>query len=404
MARHSARGLLALLSVVVTACTAPAQSAPKPAAPPPSPPATAPIEVRTAAPAAPLVAANSPAAPATAAVRSAPTRPPAQLWPFTKLQGADYVSVKDIAARYKMKPAWEKPNLERTVGDARGVRFRFERNQRDCYLDGVRVFLGAPVLAYKDDLWVSKLDVIKTVAPLLRPEDHVVQLPSPPKRIVLDAGHGGADPGKQNLKLKLDEKDMTLDVVLRLKKLLELRGYQVELTRAKDVRLAAEQRADLERRAAVANDAKADLFLSVHFNAVEARDAARVNGSETYVMTPQFQFSSTDNSGDSLTDKAFPNNRQDLANAVLGFHLHRRLLSGLKTSDRGFKRGRLRVLCFPECPAALLEAAYLSNDTEAARVGTAAYRQQIAEAIAGGVADYAAVLAEVHPVTPVSNR
>ena len=388
MARLTARGLLGIVAVCLTACTAPAQS-PAPANPAPAKPAPAPAKVEPPPPATPP-----------APVRTAPTRPPAQLWPFTKLQGADYISVADLAKRYGLKLAWEKPDLARTVADAQGVRFKFETNQRDCYLDGVRVFLGAPVLLHRDELWVSKLDVIKTVAPLLRPEDHVVQLPAPPKLILLDAGHGGADPGKQNLKLKLNEKDMTLDVVLRLKKLLEQRGYAVKLTRSEDVKLATDQRTDLERRAGLANELKADLFISIHFNAVEPRDAARVMGSETYVMTPQFQFSSTDNNGDSLTAKTFPGNRQDIANTVLGFHLHRSLLSGLKTSDRGFKRGRLRVLCFPDCPAALLEAAYLSNDTEAARVGTPEFRQRIAEAIADGVQDYSALLATIHPPPP----
>lgn len=362
---------------LLTACSSPAQPAPG------AEPVAAPVVV------APVLS-PAPVAP----VRVAPTRPPAQLWPFTKLEGADYVSLQAVAERYGMKLAWAKPDLERTLADARGVRFQFEVRQRDSYLDGVRVFLGAPVLLYKGELWLSKLDVIKTVAPLLRPEDHRFLLPvAPPKLIVLDAGHGGADPGKQNLRLKLNEKDLTLDVVLRLKKLLELRGFTVRLTRSEDVKLAPEQRADLERRAGVANEVKADLFLSVHFNAVEARDAARVSGAETYVLTPQFQFSSTDNTGDSLTGIAFPGNRQDIANVILGFHLHRQLLAGLKASDRGFKRGRLRVLCFPECPAALLEAAYLSNDKEAARLGTPEFRQEIAEAIADGVSAYSATLA-----------
>ncbi|HEX2862897.1 MAG TPA: N-acetylmuramoyl-L-alanine amidase [Lacunisphaera sp.] len=217
---------------------------------------------------------------------------------------------------------------------------------------------------------------------------------------MLDAGHGGADPGKQHLKLKLNEKDMTLDVVLRLKKLLELRGFAVRLTRSEDVKLAPEQRADLDRRASVANDAKADLFLSIHFNAVEPKDAARVTGTETYVLTPQFQFSSTDNKGDALTGTAFPGNRLDVANVLLGYHLHRAMLTELKTSDRGFKRGRLRVLCFAECPAALLEAAYLSNDQEAARVGTPEFRQRIAESIAQGVQAYAATLLTIQPAPP----
>jgi N-acetylmuramoyl-L-alanine amidase len=388
MARHSARGLFVLGLLTLAACA----SAPgKPPSVPPAPPASAPATKPAAQPNAP-----SPEA----APRPAPARP-AHLWPFTKIQGVEWVKLDDVAAHFRLKTAWSKPGAELTLSDARGVRFRFEANQRDFYLDGVRVFLGRSALLHRAGLWVTRLDVIKTIGPLLRPEDHLAFLPAaPPRTIVIDAGHGGNDPGKQNLKLKLDEKDMTLDVVLRLKKLLELRGYTIRLTREKDERLANEQRADLDRRAAVSRDAKADLFLSIHFNAVEPKDAARVTGTETYVLTPQFQWSSTDNSGDSLTNTAFPANRQDTANVVLGYQLHRAMLAGLKTSDRGFKRGRLRVLLLPECPAALLEAAYLSNDKEAARVGTPEFRQQIAESIAEGVQSYAALIAALRAPPP----
>jgi N-acetylmuramoyl-L-alanine amidase len=385
MARHSARGLFVLGLLALAACaTAPAR--------PPAAEKGPPLGVKNPEP----PAAKSAEAPA----RAAPSRP-AHLWPFTKIQGVEWVKLDDVAAHFRLKTAWSKPGAELTLSDARGVRFRFEANQRDFYLDGVRVFLGRSALLHRAGLWVTRLDVIKTIAPLLRPEDHLAFLPAaPPKVIVIDAGHGGNDPGKQNLKLKLDEKDMTLDVVLRLKKLPEIRGYQVRLTRDKDERLANEQRADLDRRAAVSKDAKADLFLSIHFNAVEPKDAARVTGTETYVLTPQFQWSSTDNSGDSLTNTAFPANRQDTANVVLGYQLHRAMLAGLKTSDRGFKRGRLRVLLLPECPAALLEAAYLSNDKEAARVGTPEFRQEIAESIAEGVQSYAALIAALRAPPP----
>jgi len=389
VARLPARGLLLIAVFSQAACSAPAQ--PKPAPVTVNPPAP----VR-AAPVAPVTAA------APAAVRVAPTRP-SHLWSTTRLQGIDYVSVDDLAEHYGLKSAWAKTELARTLAEGDRVRFKFETNQRDCYLDGLRVFLGSPVLLHRGDLWVSRPDVIKTIAPLLRPEEHQAHLPpAPPRLIVLDAGHGGSDPGKQNLKLKLNEKDMTLDVVLRLKKVLETRGYAVQLTRSDDSKLAPDQRTDLERRANTANVAGADLFLSIHFNAVEPRDAARVTGTETYVLTPQFQLSSTDNNGDSLTNTAFPANHQDIANVVLGYHLHRSMLQGLKTSDRGFKRGRLRVLCFPACPAALLEAAYLSNDAEAARVGTAAFRQQIAEAIADGVQAYSATLAGLRMAPPLA--
>lgn len=368
MARLSAGSLLVAVVVALAACASTAQNPPAGANTTPPP-----------------------------AARAVPARP-AHLWPFTKLQGADYVSVSDLAKHFELKLAWVKPQHVRTLADGGGVRFKFEADERDCYLEGVRVFLGAPVLRHKGELWVSKLDVIKIIAPLLRPEDQLQVLPSgPPRLIVLDAGHGGTDPGKQNLKLKLDEKDMTLDVVLRLKKLLELRGYQVRLTRETDTRFSNSPAIDLPWRAEIANQAGADLFLSIHFNAVDPRDAQRVSGSETYVLTPQSMISTQPESDKTMVKEKYPGNRYDAANALLGYSLHHQLITGLKTSDRGFKRYRYAVLRTLNCPGALIEAAYLSNDTEAARVGKPEFRQQIAEAIADGVQAYSGTLARLHP-------
>jgi N-acetylmuramoyl-L-alanine amidase len=187
---------------------------------------------------------------------------------------------------------------------------------------------------------------------------------------------------------------MTLDVALRLKKVLETRGYAVELTRSDDRRVELEERANLAARA------KADLFLSIHFNALPPTVAGRVTGSETYVLTPQFQRSSGDEKKDKKAELAFPGNRLDYANAVLGYCLHRQLLTDLRSSDRGFKRARYIVLCYAECPAALVEAAFLSNNAEARRIATPEYRQQIAQAIASGVGAYAATLAAAQPPAP----
>ncbi len=378
MAQIPARALLVIAVNFLTACSAPAQPSP------------APVNAPSAA--APALIAPP------AAIRPAPARP-AHLWAFIRLQDADYVSVNDLAKHYGLKSAWFKPGFTRTLADARGIRLKFETKERDFYFDGVRVFLGAPVLLHQGELWVSKLDVIKTVAPLLRPEDQLAALPAAvPKLIVLDAGHGGTDPGKQNLKLKLDEKDMTLDVTQRLRKILELRGYRVLLTRDKDVRFSNSPAIDLPWRAEIANKAGADLFLSIHFNAVDPRDAQRVSGSETYVLTPELMVSTQPESDKSMVREKYPGNRHDAANAMLGYSLHQQLITGLKTSDRGYKRYRYAVLRTLNCPGALVEAAYLSNDTEAARVGTPEFRQQIAEAIANGVQTYSTTLAGLRPV------
>ncbi|MSU46198.1 MAG: N-acetylmuramoyl-L-alanine amidase [Lacunisphaera sp.] len=374
MARLPARCLL-FACATLTACTAPAQ----------------PAAVKLALPAVKAEPTR---------VRAAPTRP-AQLWPFTRLRGIDYVSVRDLAARFGLKPAWSKPDQAMTLGDAPGVRFTFENNQRDFYLDGLRVFLGEPVLIHRDSLWVSKLDVIKIVAPLFQPADHLAFLPAaPPRLIVLDPGHGGTDPGTENKKLGVNEKTFTLDVAFRLKKLLEAGGYRVLLTRDKDHRFSNSPAIDLPLRADFANKAGADLFVSIHFN--NAPEA--ITGVETYAIPAQFMPSTADTKPDDLTAAALPGNRQDYANLLLGHQIHRAMRTGLKTPDRGYKRARWAVLCLLSCPGVLVECAYLSNDAEARRVATPEFRQQIAEALATGVQNYAATLAALRPAPPLANK
>jgi len=360
---------------------------------------TAPVAAQGPAPRAPAAAPSAPAAaPVATPPPSLPPPPaPSRLWPFRRLYHIDYVDVREIARHYGLRAAWATRGQSMHLLDAGGrVRLRFTDRDRDFFLDGVRVFMGEPAVADRDSLWVSRIDVIKTIAPLVRPAEYASLLPAPPRLIVLDPGHGGSDPGKQNFALHLDEKAMTLDVVLRLRTLLETRGYRVLLTRSDDSKLAPAQRADLEQRAEVANRAHADLFLSIHFNSAQPG----VRGTETYVLTPQFLRSSADERRDDSADRALPGNRQDMANAVLGYQLHRTVLAKLQTSDRGCKRGRLLVLCFAECPAALVEAAYLSNDTEARQIATPEYRQRIAAAIADGVDAYAAALAALRRPAP----
>ena len=377
MARLTARGLPVIFAALLAACTAPAQ-----------PPATASVKAAPATPA------------KTEPVRAAPTRP-AQLWPFAKFRGVDYVAVREIGKRYGLEAAWTKPGTVMTLRDAQDVRFTFERDERDFHFDGARIFLGELAYLSGDDLWVAKVDVIKTIAPLFAPADHAAFLPAAPKVIVLDPGHGGTDPGKQNLRLRLDEKDMTLDVALRLKKLLELRGYHVLMTRTNDTRFSNSPMVDLPLRAEVANKAAADLFISIHFNAVD-REPGRVSGVETYVLPPQGQASTQPEQDKAMISTQYPGNRQDVANVLLGYSLHRQLIADLKSSDRGYKRFRLAVLRTLRCPGVLVEAAYLSNDAEAKRIATPEFRQQIAEALAEGISNYAATLAALRPAPPAT--
>ena len=348
-----------------------------------------------------------PAADSPAPVRVPPPRPPALSaaqppWPVIRLHRTEYVDVRDLAARYGLTAAWTKTDLAMTLSDAGGVRLIFESRQRDFHLDGLRVFLGEPALPEKGTLWITKLDAVKLLAPLLRPSDHLGELPpAAPRTIVLDPGHGGSDPGKENRRLHLAEKAATLDVALRLKKLLEAQGWRVLLTRTEDRELSLGKKADLQLRDDFANRNHADLFLSIHFNAVE-RETERVTGVETYTMTPQHMLSTGGEKQDDMTAVAYPGNRLDCANLFFGASLHRAMHAGLRTPDRGFKRGRLAVLRMLDCPGALVECAYLSNDAEARQVATPEFRDKIAQGLAEGVKSYAALVATLHGPLPAA--
>lgn len=376
MARLTARGLLALGVLSLAACAAaPAQQ------PPAAKPGPAPV---------PKADAPAPVAP----VRATPTRPAPVFWNSVRLRNADYVSVRELAENFGLKAAWTKNDTVMTLSDARSVRCTFEGNQKDIYFDGLRIFLGVPALAHKDSLWVSKLDLIKIVAPLFRPEAHAAAFPAAePKLVVIDPGHGGIDPGTQNTKLGLNEKTLSLDVSQRLAKLLTARGWRVLLVRDRDIELSKDKRTDLLMRNDLANRNQAGLYVSVHFNSA----IPSVAGVETYSLAPQFMLSAGDETGDDMTNVAYPGNRLDFANLLLGERMHRAMVAGLKTPDRGYKHARKAVLRMLDCPGVLVECAYLSNDAEARRVATPEFRQQIAEAIATGVGDYAAALAALRP-------
>ncbi len=241
---------------------------------------------------------------------------------------------------------------------------------REIRLNGLRVFLGEAVLMHEGGLVVATRDLDRFLMPILRP---VRFTPRRLRTIVLDAGHGGNDTGAQNKKHKLDEKVFALDIAQRLERLLAQDPWRVVMTRSEDKFVALAERAELARKA------EADLFISIHFNAVANNPAVR--GTETYVLTPQYQRSTSSAKNTPEDQTAHPGNAHDAWSAVLGYHMHRQLLGKLKTEDRGLKRARFAVLRLVDCPAVLLEAGYLSNDTEAARIAEEAYRARIAEAM-----------------------
>ncbi|HEY0947581.1 MAG TPA: N-acetylmuramoyl-L-alanine amidase [Opitutaceae bacterium] len=299
-----------------------------------------------------------------------------------RLNGIEYVEARAFFARYGLKASWLEASRKLQAAST-WTKIELEADKREITLNGLRLFLGEGVAAAHGTLYVSRIDADKLLTPILRPASVPGRVPEL-KVIAVDAGHGGQDTGTQNKALKLHEKGFALDVARQVTQLLRSRGYKVVMTRDDDRFI------DLEERAAIAKRAGADLFISIHFNSVEGAPAVR--GTETFVMTPRYHRSTQPERDKEMIPTVYPGNKFDAWNAVLGYAVHRQLLGKLGTFDRGLKRMRFVVLRSAPCPSVLVEAGYLSNDAEARKIGTAAYRGDIAEAIVNGVNAYAAQL------------
>jgi N-acetylmuramoyl-L-alanine amidase/putative methionine-R-sulfoxide reductase with GAF domain len=219
-----------------------------------------------------------------------------------------------------------------------------------------------------------------------------LQAGEPKLRIVLDAGHGGWDLGTVGRKGLL-EKDLVLDIVERLGKLVSSRlAAAVIYTRTDDNYIA------LEKRAEVANVAKADLFLSIHAN---YSDFPSARGVETYYTNT---YSSVRARSRETGDAEAATPGVDWTNVDIREKVHesRRLAASIQRAlygtlsatnpglpDRGVKQAQYVVLTGTSMPAVLAEISFVSSPTDENNLQSSSYRQRIAEALYQGVARYA---------------
>lgn len=225
-------------------------------------------------------------------------------------------------------------------------------------------------------------------------------------RIVLDAGHGGHDPGARAN--SLNEAELVLDVTLRLKALLEKQpGIEVTLTRETDVFIP------LEERTALANREGADLFLSIHANASRNLKA---RGIETYFLNfapnPEAEAVAARENAYSTgrTMRNLPdivraialNNKidesRDFAEMVQKAMVRRLVTRNSQVRDLGVKQAPFVVLIGASMPSVLAEISFVTNKQEAALLKTGAYRQQIAESLFDAVLRYQRSLKGVRAV------
>lgn len=223
--------------------------------------------------------------------------------------------------------------------------------------------------------------------------------------VVLDAGHGGNDPGAVYGGVK--EKDLTLKVVLRLGKKIEqgMPGVKVVYTRTTDKALASTKIEDLQKRADIANKAEGDLFLSVHVNAAKSTSA---KGVETLIMgeTPKEQQYNTNALFESNRDDLLDMSNEKEAAIIRAYIQNLQFTYGEYSTtmarciqqnymqagrhSRGVKRQPLRVLYATNMPGVLTEIGFLSNKEEAAFLKSEKGQTAIVNALYRAVQDYSA--------------
>lgn len=215
------------------------------------------------------------------------------------------------------------------------------------------------------------------------------------RHVVLDPGHGGEDLGTSHGTLY--EKNLTLDIALRLRELLRGEGFQVSMTREVDRGLELRERRDL------ANRLEADVFVSIHLNWIASRS---VRGVETYYLGPtddpelnSLARRENARSGYTLAEQSelirgLVLNAQHQRSEQLAGRVQQTLFRSLRDvnpelRDRGVKTAPFVVLIGTEMPAVLAEVSCLSNDQEVELLGRPLYRDKIARALFQGVSRYA---------------
>lgn len=185
-----------------------------------------------------------------------------------------------------------------------------------------------------------------------RPTVSDSQVPKGRLVVMIDPGHGGKDPGAIGLG-GLQEKDVILPISQRVAAILEQQGIHAILTRSSDYFV------DLAPRVEMAKRERADLFVSIHANSIDKRPD--VNGLETYYFERGERLAHT---------------------------IHNSILQSLDIKDRRVRRARFYVLRNNPMPAVLVEVGFVTGVEDAPKLATAAYENQMAQAIANGILQY----------------
>lgn len=287
---------------------------------------------------------------------------------YVNSAGRRYVNLQDVAKFYGLTFRLTRKG---TLLHSAAHRIELTTGKRAGAIDQTAVTFFFPMLEQNGTYYLSELDFLKVIDPALRKKLPRHRL----RRIVIDPGHGGKDPGAKGP--VLDEKQIALQIALRLRKKLAAYGFDVLMTRSSDTFPSLEDRAEFCRKH------RPDLFISIHCNASTSRSAT---GIETWYLVPKGAPSAQGNTPKASADSG---NRFDRYNFRLAYEIQKALRREFPDRlDRGVKPSRFYVLRHSSSPAILIETGFLSNYTEGRALATKNIQERTVNAIVNGLAGY----------------
>lgn len=251
-------------------------------------------------------------------------------------------------------------------------RYRRRRSRRPGRFIAVLLvlLLGVMAIYFLSEGFTPEPALTPTPTPVPTPSS--TPTPAPPGKavsdviVVVDPGHGGRDPGAESTYKKgFYEKDVVLDMGLKLREKLEDAGIQVIMTRDTDKELDSDYREDVWARPRIANEAKATFFVSIHVNSF---DLTKKNG-DTYNGTEVYHYGKDHGE---FTSEQFAQMMGEEIDKVTDTKYN-----GVKIADYG-------VLRLSEMPALLVETAYMTNREDHERLESDEFREDMAEGILKG--------------------
>ena len=335
------------------------------------------------------------------------TSPVREAFPSYSINGVTYYPLITLCEAKGI--SWQYDTFTRVVTLDKGAhRISLKAGDNLVLVDQRAILFNSPVDIYAGTVVVPdkfKEQVIDVLFKEARvPSQRITAFPVSEviKKVVVDAGHGGNDPGAIG-RTGLREKDVNLDIAKRLALLLRSEGVDVVMTRNNDRFIP------LDTRVRITNSSRADLFVSIHSNANHVRS---LNGFEVYYVAigrndAKRALFAARNANLGLDNASFANHSLELK-AILwdilyaydraeSIQLARSICksvdNNLDVRVIGVKDARYEVLRGARIPAVLIETGFLSNYNEEHMLKNSYYRQKVAESIMDGIRDYAQGLA-----------